>query len=150
VSSTSPSTLNGLYELQKETTDALPSKFRRITAATAPIRSGARSSDTAAIGLDSEETGPAAAGPAIVVNCMKLNLWTRWVTPFWPNRGWRRRLFFAPIMTVFLILFLFLFGLVRTFRFFVRHRPIHTHRSQVEQPINVEEVCSVRVIFSLS
>jgi hypothetical protein len=51
-------------------------------------------------------------------------------------------------ITITVCIVLRLFGVVRIFSFFVGHRPIHSNRGLVKQPINVEETCSVRVIFS--
>ncbi len=76
------------------------------------------------------------------------HLWTGWVSPFYlDGHGNLRRLFVGTTITAFVSLLLFQFGFVRTFSFFVRHRPIHTNGRWLQQPINVEEVCSVRVIF---
>jgi hypothetical protein len=109
---------------------------------------GARSSDTDAIGLDSEESGLVGAGPAIVTSYTKPRLWIGWGSPFWLQTVWGWRLLLGITIRVFVILLLFVLGLVRIFSIFVWHRPIHTNRRRVEQSINVEEVCSIRVIFS--
>jgi hypothetical protein len=86
----------------------------------------------------------------VITGCMKPRLG---MGRFLPFRVGGHPTFWQVVrrsLGVFVVLLVPLFGLVRFFTFFIRHRPIHTNRGSAEQPIIVEGLLSVRVMFRLA